>query len=338
MKFLKNKKTIILIILLAIGLISLGSYLLFKNQNSKDNLNKTPHSQYFTAYIKINPLVKFNFKATYECNNEEEIEVCQEYSTIINEVYLLNDEAKEIYQDIDFKNKSLEEGISILINEAIDAKVSIDKILITTNMYYSLDVIKDKLNNKLPNITANLVFNYEKELDEDKIIQNNTTKKYNINFDSDGGSKVDTQIIKENGIVTKPQNPTKKGYTFLNWTLNNQVYDFNTRVTKDITLKATWTKIEDSTSTSSSSTSEAKPTPTLKTNEYYATKDGKVHKYTFTFDKAEDCHKSGDGVAYDTVYPIRPYFAFGCDEIKDANNNTKWGVFFYEQEDVIFYY
>ena len=67
-------------------------------------------------------------------------------------------------------------------------------------------------------------------------------KKYTVTFDSDGGSKVKPQNILENESVTKPSNPTKEGYTFLEWQLNGENYDWNSKVNSNITLKAVWQK------------------------------------------------------------------------------------------------
>lgn len=63
---------------------------------------------------------------------------------------------------------------------------------------------------------------------------------YTVSFDSAGGSGVVSQTIEENKTVEKPQDPTREGYTFSGWTLNGSAYDFNTKVTSDITLTATW--------------------------------------------------------------------------------------------------
>ena len=65
-------------------------------------------------------------------------------------------------------------------------------------------------------------------------------KEYTVKFDSNGGSKVSSQTIKEGGVATKPSNPTKEGYNFSAWTLNGSTYSFSTKVTKDITLTAKW--------------------------------------------------------------------------------------------------
>lgn len=63
---------------------------------------------------------------------------------------------------------------------------------------------------------------------------------YEITFKTDGGSKVKKQIVKKGNLVTKPNNPTKEGYTFFGWYYNNELYNFNTEVSKDITLNAKW--------------------------------------------------------------------------------------------------
>lgn len=71
----------------------------------------------------------------------------------------------------------------------------------------------------------------------------NTTeaKKYTVKFDSNGGSKVSSKEVTSGSKVSKPSNPTRTGYKFGGWTLNNKAYDFNSKVTSNITLVAKWT-------------------------------------------------------------------------------------------------
>lgn len=66
-------------------------------------------------------------------------------------------------------------------------------------------------------------------------------KKYTVKFDSNGGSKVSSKEVTSGSKVTKPSNPTRTGYKFGGWTLNNKAYDFNSKVTSNITLVAKWT-------------------------------------------------------------------------------------------------
>ena len=68
------------------------------------------------------------------------------------------------------------------------------------------------------------------------------TKTYTVIFNTNGGTIVAEQKVTKNQKATKPLNPTKNGYTFVEWKLDNQTYNFNTPVTKDLILIAEWKK------------------------------------------------------------------------------------------------
>ena len=70
--------------------------------------------------------------------------------------------------------------------------------------------------------------------------QEGSIKTYTVKFDSNGGSSVSSQTIKEGNKVQKPNDPTRKNYKFLGWYLNNKKYDFSKTVTSNITLEAKW--------------------------------------------------------------------------------------------------
>lgn len=74
------------------------------------------------------------------------------------------------------------------------------------------------------------------------ISNSSDTNSYVVTFDSDGGTRIPIQLVKEGGKVVKPTNPTKKGYTFVNWSYAGITYNFNTPVTSIMTLKAIYTK------------------------------------------------------------------------------------------------
>lgn len=65
-------------------------------------------------------------------------------------------------------------------------------------------------------------------------------KEYTVTFDSNGGTTVASVKVKEGETVTKPEDPKRDGYTFGGWYLDEKEYDFKSKVTKDITLKAHW--------------------------------------------------------------------------------------------------
>ena len=68
---------------------------------------------------------------------------------------------------------------------------------------------------------------------------------YKITFETSGGSVVETQIVNSGDKVIEPSNPTKEGYTFIEWHYNGKTYDFNKEVTSDIKLIAKWLEIKE---------------------------------------------------------------------------------------------
>ncbi len=66
------------------------------------------------------------------------------------------------------------------------------------------------------------------------------TPEYLVTFDVDGGSAIESVTVKENDRIDKPVNPTKEGYQFAGWYYEDKLFDFDTKITKDITLKAHW--------------------------------------------------------------------------------------------------
>ncbi len=73
-----------------------------------------------------------------------------------------------------------------------------------------------------------------------KAVWQKNEKSFTVTFDSDGGSSVSKQSVKEGGKATKPADPTKSGFIFNEWQLDGKTYNFDNVIDKDITLKATW--------------------------------------------------------------------------------------------------
>lgn len=81
-------------------------------------------------------------------------------------------------------------------------------------------------------VTAKAVFREEKQPE----------KEYTVTFDPDGGSSVAAQTVESGKTAEKPADPTKAGYRFEGWFRSGVLFDFSTPITRDITLKAKWTK------------------------------------------------------------------------------------------------
>ena len=65
-------------------------------------------------------------------------------------------------------------------------------------------------------------------------------KKYAVIFNANGGSNVVTQNVIAGQKASRPTAPTRVGYSFAGWYLNDQQYNFNTPVNNNIILIAKW--------------------------------------------------------------------------------------------------
>lgn len=66
-------------------------------------------------------------------------------------------------------------------------------------------------------------------------------KGYSVIFNVAGGTNVNNQYIVKGNYASVPVEPTKAGYKFAGWYLNNELYNFNTPVNSNIILIAKWT-------------------------------------------------------------------------------------------------
>ncbi len=66
---------------------------------------------------------------------------------------------------------------------------------------------------------------------------------YTVSFNTDGGTQIASQTIVKNAKVSMPTPPTKIGYVFSGWFVDNNEYSFNTPITSDLTITAKWNTI-----------------------------------------------------------------------------------------------
>ena len=105
---------------------------------------------------------------------------------------------------------------------------------------------------------------------------------FNVTFNSDGGSEVPAQVVIKDGKAVEPVAPEKEGYDFAGWQLNGAAYDFDSAVTADIELTATWTEKTFEVTLPVGDKFE------IKTSEGFDTTVAYGGSYSFTVDYADD--------------------------------------------------
>lgn len=241
------------------------SFVRWEYQNIEYNFTN-PVKEDMTLKAKWEKVVEeVKYKVSFVVNNEtKEIEVSS-FSDV--ELDLLGFEEKAGFElrwyvndeEFDF-TKPLTEDVKL---EGKYVKVETVTIKFNSNGGDKVDDQKVKVGNKVKEPVAPVKYGYvfdgwyinSKKYDFNtevtkgitlyaKWSEDSSVKRYTVTFDSDKGSNVSNQRIIENQVATSPKAPSKTGYKFVEWQLDGKKYDFKTKVTSDITLKAKWRELE----------------------------------------------------------------------------------------------
>ena len=103
-----------------------------------------------------------------------------------------------------------------------------------------------------------LFFQDKEQSHNDKKQEETLSEEYiTVSFDTDGGSTIDSVVIKIGETIKEPDIPTKDGYTFKGWYIKEEEFSFSKPITEEITLKAKWEENK-----------EEKETPSTNTNSH----------------------------------------------------------------------
>lgn len=166
---MKSRSKVIIITIISLMLMCGAIILLvspfgnkIKNFIGIDNTKE----EFYTAYISINPLVKLTFKVS--CQNDE----CSEPKITASE--LINEDAKIIYKELEFKDKTLKETVELLASTVKDNEIAFKEVHIYTN-YDKEDEFK--VDNSDYEIILDIKENEALEQSIDKLIVEEANKK-----------------------------------------------------------------------------------------------------------------------------------------------------------------
>ncbi len=233
----KNKKFLIVFIIIVILIISLVIFLCLFNRETKE-LKENNYTSYLISENEV--LLEIEFKESYyECTRMGKVSTCSDVTSEVTNVEVLVD------TDVNLDNLDLENTIINFVNALLDNDVEINDLIITSN-YEFKDEFVAKLKEKI-NGDINIYLDYQKNIDDFNTEENY----YTITFDTAGGSSIDSIVVKENDMITKPDDSIKEGYTFLGWYIDDEEFNFEDLVKSDLTLVAKWEENKNSSSGSS---------------------------------------------------------------------------------------
>ncbi len=325
----KKRKIVIvsLIIVLIVGVL-IGGYFVLNNKKTNKSVEKE-----YTLYLKINPLIKVKFKETgTSCNKKDNKKNCQNLTNEVYEITSLNDDGKKIIENIDIKGKSITDILTILLKKARENGFIFEEYTVISDYEY-FDKIKSTIDDTA---TANIVF--KKNITDEYIIEE--YDKYVVTFNTDGGNSIDAISVEKNKTISRPNDPTKSGYKFIGWYLNDEMFDFSTKIEKNITLVAKWEQEESNTNTDTNnnntntstnnndntSSNTTTTTPTCQAKKF-------SQKYSYVYGDHDTCMKQGNIAFLDITDNVNPsVFAYDCEEIVDDCGDKYWGVYFWIYE------
>lgn len=245
-KLIQNSKKLIIMITIILTAVLVITEVIVLNHNRRSKIVEVKEA--YTMYIDLGAVVRLTFDEEYnKCyTKNEDYKICSDISTKVLSQKLINNSSKEIYTNIDFVGKNINEALTLLVDTATENDLDFDNITITLDSsHLNKEKILNFLNDNLSySFNGDINIIYQEYIDENSIdIKDIPEEKiYLVTFDSNGGSKIDNQLIKENDKVVKPEDPVREGYTFEGWQLDTEDFDFNIKIESDIVLKAKWSK------------------------------------------------------------------------------------------------
>ena len=142
--------------------------------------------------------------------------------------------------------------------------------------------------------------------------------------DGDGKTLFADRTVMNGGKAPMPKAPSKDGYEFVCWTLDGKAYDFNTVLTKDITLVATWKPVHkvDVTIPDGAVTDSEMPTDVAEGDVVElpdASKDGQQFVGWDTDNDGVADKQPGDSVVIDKDTTLTPVF----EDMPEGSESTK---------------
>lgn len=168
------------------------------------------------------------------------------------------------YKEVEEYGKSASEYTCYILKNAENIALSYENNLSQTDKYGRIlawvwaddELVQEKLISvgyaKVKYIYANysklnLLYKAEKKAQDKKIgiwtdyhEPNSNKKTYKVTFKV--GNKEEVVEVKDGSVVPLINNPIKSGYVFAGWTYGGELYDLSKPITRNITLKASFSK------------------------------------------------------------------------------------------------
>lgn len=155
----------------------------------------------------------------------------------------------EIAADVDItyasgdSQNSVTQNVTLPTISGLDSNASITWSSSNANVMSNDGVVTRSISDELVTMTFVITYHDETKSGSIFLVVLGSNQYYSVTFESNGGTEIDEQSIIKNATVVEPEDPTKEGYHFVAWYVDESlhtIYDFNTIVNQDLTLYAKW--------------------------------------------------------------------------------------------------
>ncbi len=242
----------------------------YKNQLTELNVSNNPQLEYLDC--EINQLTTLDVSnspglAYLDCYENQLTEIDLSHNINLYDFYCeynrlthIDCSGLTLLDTADFSNQqtdlvlAMDEGSHYVI-DLVKAfpEIDVTKVKSIDNQPgYTYDMVTHKIKiDKSVGTNGTQIYYYDPQWlaspDEEMDVQFDWALGYTVDFESNGGTPVDSQDVIAKGKATKPGDPTKDGYEFMGWYADQGLttdFDFNSEITKNITLYAKWKAVE----------------------------------------------------------------------------------------------
>ena len=146
--------------------------------------------------------------------------------------YVSGDSAQHVSQNLTLPTVS-----------TLDLSATISWVSSNPSIITNTGIITRQASNETVTLTYTISYDGGTLSDTIMVVVIAAAEQYTVTFNSNGGSAVSSITQDEGTSITKPTDPTKDGYTFVAWYVDQALttsYVFGTTLTADITLYARW--------------------------------------------------------------------------------------------------
>lgn len=228
MQNMDSKKILLEVLVVVLMFIVIGLFVV------KFNKKIIPSIKNYTAYLRSGDTIRFDYYI--DCYVDE----CETPKVSSYTIYNKNTRTLLKEEDLLIK-KDLYDVIKLAINTLKNNEITTDNIEIYSDYKDIVSYITK--NNFNSGIVLNTKYVAKDNLNDLQFETLGNKKLHVVKFETLSDELLDDIVVQEGETIESPKLKNKDDYKFVGWNFNDKLFDFSTKIFKNITLVSKWEKI-----------------------------------------------------------------------------------------------